>query len=93
MALSITGIDSITAQATELYAAGTKRDAVIKALKQKYQGLTITGCSEDDLTEEPFREEPAYLLYLVDSKDHCWKMTREPANATGIVIAEREEAA
>ena len=93
MALTITGIDSIAAQASELYAAGTKRDAVVKALKQKYQGLTITGCSEDDLTEEPFREEPAYLLYLVDSKDHCWKMTREPANATGIVIAEREEAA
>ena len=93
MALTITGIDSIAARASELYAAGTRRDAVIKALKQKYQGLTITGCSEDDLTEEPFREEPAYLLYLVDSKDHCWKMTREPANATGIVIAEREEAA
>jgi hypothetical protein len=93
MALSITGIESITAQATELYAAGTKRDAVVKALKQKYQGLTITGCSENDLTEEPFREEPAYLLYLVDSQDHCWKMTQEPAKATGIVIAEREEAA
>jgi hypothetical protein len=93
MALSITGIDSITAQATELYAAGTKRDAVVKALKQKYQGLTVTGCLEGDLTEEPFREEPAYLLYLVDSHDHCWKMTREPEKATGIVIAEREEAA
>ena len=62
-------------------------------MRGSLRGLTITGCSEDDLTEEPFREEPAYLLYLVDSKDHCWKMTREPANATGIVIAEREEAA
>ena len=54
MALTVTGIDSIAAQASELYAAGTRRDAVIKALKQKFQGLTITGCSEDDLTEEPF---------------------------------------
>ena len=40
MALSITGIDTITAQASELYAAGTKRDAVVKALKQKYQGVS-----------------------------------------------------
>jgi hypothetical protein len=93
MGLSLAGIDAITAEATQLYAAGTRREAIVKALKQRYQGLTVTGCLESDLSEEPYREEPSYLLYLVDSHDHCWKMTREPANATGIVIAEREEAA
>ncbi|UEM01670.1 hypothetical protein JL101_016865 [Skermanella rosea] len=93
MALSLAGIETIAAQASQLYAAGTRRDAVVRTLKQKFQGLTITGCLESDLSEEPFREEPSYLLYLVDSHDHCWKVTREPARATGIVIAEREEAA
>ncbi|WP_158046214.1 hypothetical protein [Skermanella pratensis] len=93
MPLSLAGIETIAAQASQLYAAGTRRDAIVKALKQKFQGLTITSCLESDLSEEPFREEPSYLLYLVDSHDHCWKVTREPARATGIVIAEREEAA
>jgi hypothetical protein len=93
MALSPSGIDSIAAQASQLYAAGTRRDAVVKALKQRFQGLTITGCLESDLSDEPYREEPSYLLYLVDSHDHCWKVTQEPARATGIVIAEREDEA
>ena len=91
MGLSLAGIDAIAAQVTQLYAAGTRREAIVKALKQRFQGLTITGCLESDLAEEPYREEPSYLLYLVDSHDHCWKMTREPERATGIVIAEREE--
>jgi hypothetical protein len=91
MALNPSGIDILAARASALFAEGAKRDAVIKSLKQQFGGITITACLESDLAEEPFREEPGYYLYLVDSRDHCWKLTREPAHATGVVIAQRED--
>jgi len=26
-------------------------------------------------------------LFLVDASDHCWRITSDPASATGIVLA------
>ncbi len=37
--------------------------------------------------EEPFRQLAARNLYLVDGRNHCWRITRDPATATGVVLA------
>jgi len=30
-------------------------------------------------------------LFLVDASDHCWRITSDPAQATGIVLARHAE--
>jgi hypothetical protein len=58
--------------------------------RARFPGLTLTRCDVSDVgNEPPFREYPSFNLYLVDGADHCWKLTTEPARATGIVVARR----
>jgi hypothetical protein len=57
------------------------------AVRQQYPGLSLTRCDPSDIDlEQPFRQYPRYSLYLVDSADHCWKLTSDPARATGLVV-------
>ena len=44
-------------------------------------------------TAVPFREYPGLSLFLVDATDHCWKITGDPARATGIVVARHKTGA
>ena len=39
--------------------------------------------------EAPFRRLVNADLYLVDGRQHCWRITRDPAIATGVVFARR----
>jgi hypothetical protein len=58
--------------------------------RSRFPGLSLTRCDASDMSgESAFREYPAFNLYLVDSRDHCWHLTRDPAAATGIVVAAR----
>lgn len=91
MSLTVEQIDAIAALANARFAEGASRDAVVKAVRETLSGLTVTGCLEGDVTERPFREEARWLLFLVDGSDHCWKLTADPAKASGLVIAERDE--
>ncbi len=48
----------------------------------------VTRCDAIDMREEtPFRVYERVSLYLVDGRDHCWKITQDPAFATGVAIA------
>jgi len=58
-------------------------------LRQSYPDVHFTWCMDDDIgCEEPVLEEEDFNLYLVDGNDHCLKFTRDPAAATGVVVAE-----
>lgn len=58
--------------------------------RQRFPSLSLTRCDASDMSgEAPFREYPKFNLYLVDGSDHCWRITGDPAAATGIVVAER----
>lgn len=58
--------------------------------RRRFPGLSFTRCDAADLSEEPlFRRYARFDLYLVDGRSHCWRITSDPARATGVVIAGR----
>lgn len=61
------------------------------ALKARFPRLSLTRCDSSDIdADEPFRSYPGVALYLVDGGSHCWQLTRDPALATGLVLAKRK---
>ncbi|MBP2299651.1 hypothetical protein [Azospirillum picis] len=92
MPLSPERIDAIATLAARLFAGGGTLDAVVRAVREANPDLkTVTGAMAAVMAEEPFREEAAFDLHLVDGNNHCWAITDKPALATGVVIAQREE--
>jgi len=66
----------------------------LSELRRKLPGLSFTRCDLSDLgAEQPFREYPRFSLYLVDRVDHCWRITLDPARATGVVVAQHKAGA
>ncbi|WP_445219977.1 hypothetical protein ACKWRH_07560 [Bradyrhizobium sp. Pa8] len=61
-------------------------------LRMKYPHLAWIRCDSSDLTETPFRSAGQFDLHLLDSADHCARITGDPARATGIVLAKRTRA-
>lgn len=62
----------------------------VTALRDEFPGRSITRCDASDMGgDAPFREFDAIDLYLVDGRDHCWKLTDDPSIATGMVLAKR----
>lgn len=62
----------------------------VAGLRGHLPGLSLTRCDLADLgVETPFREYPRFNVYLVDGSDHCWRITADPARATGLVLAEK----
>ncbi len=68
-------------------------DASARAeFRRRFPTLSLTRCDASDIdVETPFRVYPGLNLYLVDAADHCWRITSDPARATGIVIARHAE--
>lgn len=58
--------------------------------RSRFPGLSLTRCDASDMGgEAPYREYPSFNLYLVDGRDHCWRLTGDPVAATGVVVAAR----
>jgi hypothetical protein len=56
--------------------------------RSRFPGRSLTRCDASDMgTNEPFRRFGAFDVYLVDGRDHCWRLTDDPAAATGVVLA------
>ena len=83
MALGIsdlTAIDALVAEQTDVATA-------VKALRQRFPGMSVTQCDPSDVDlETPFRTWPRFPLHLVDSADHCWRLTLDADRATGLVL-------
>lgn len=83
--------DADLAQIGTLLAAPDADARSLADFRRRFPGLTLTRCDAADMgAEAPFREYPRFNLYLVDSADHCWRLTTDPARATGIVVANRK---
>ncbi len=82
-------LDRIGAQVTGRAADET----LVAELRAAWPGVHFTCCSEDDIPAnlEPVRLLGACNLYLVDSSDHCLRLTSDPERATGVVLASVEE--
>ncbi len=56
--------------------------------RSRFPGCSLTRCDASDMgTDQPFRRFAAFDLYLVDGRDHCWRLTDDPVTATGVVWA------
>ncbi|WP_221797282.1 hypothetical protein [Oceanobacter mangrovi] len=67
-------------------------EQLISKLREIYPGKGLTWCSEDDINHgKPYLERDKYLVYLVDSRDHCSILTNDEEIATGVVFAELYE--
>ncbi len=69
-------------------AAAAADQRALAALRQLAPGLAVTRCDAIDMREEtPFRIYERVSLYLIDGRDHCWKITQDPRCATGLALA------
>lgn len=91
MALSAERIEDIVSIAGRGFAAGRPVSSVVQEVKAAHPGMTVTGTFASIMTDDPFREEERFDLFLVNGSGHCWTITGAPDAATGIVIAERDE--
>jgi hypothetical protein len=61
------------------------------AFRSQFPGRSLTQCDASDMgADEPFRRFAVLDLYLVDGRDHCWRLTADPAAATGVVFARHQ---
>lgn len=65
-------------------------EAFLDTLRKKYPDHHFTWCMDDDIGEgvPPFREAQGFNIYLVNSSDHCSKLSNDAESSSGVVIAE-----
>ena len=88
------GADELAAIDVLLAAESAGWDAGSSAnFRRLFPGLSLTRCDASDMeAETPFRVYPGMSLFLVDASDHCWCLTSDPAQATGVVLARHKDA-
>lgn len=68
---------------------GAAGDVLLSALRARFPDVHFTLCADDDVgAVVPHRTAAGFNVYLVDGRDHCLKLTTEPAAATGLVLGE-----
>jgi hypothetical protein len=72
---------------------GDVEAGVLATVRQQFPGLSLTQCDASDIDhEQPFRTYPQVSLYLVNGANHCWTITLDAAQATGLVVARHKAA-
>ncbi len=61
--------------------------AILRALRDRLPGLRVSQCPASDVNDEPYRSGEIFDLHLLDTRDHCWKMTSDIEVATGVLLA------
>lgn len=80
--------DTLQQVADRVERAGVS-EAVLTELRQGFPGVHFSYCMDDDVGRaKPVLERPEFNLYLVDSREHCLKLTNDAAVATGVLVAE-----
>ncbi|MCJ1960870.1 hypothetical protein [Novosphingobium mangrovi (ex Hu et al. 2023)] len=62
------------------------------ALRRLVPDLALRQCDADDVLEEPYRSAGACDLHLLDVSAHCIRVTGDPAEASGLLVAGRAPA-
>ncbi len=61
----------------------------VPMLKECFPDISFLRMSARDVDEAPFRTLANYNLYLLDTSEHCVKITNNPDLATAVVVAQR----
>ncbi|MEJ2409865.1 MAG: hypothetical protein P8Y58_08190 [Novosphingobium sp.] len=85
---AIARIDALVA------AIGGRADAgsVAYALQRLVPGFALRQCDASDVLEDPFRTAGACDIHLLDTSHHCIRVTDDPAEATGLLLAAKAAA-
>ena len=68
-------------------------ETVVSELRSQWPNIHFTYCSDDDICgPEAVRESEGFSIYLIDGREHCLNFTSSSEIATGLVLAEHEEA-
>lgn len=86
------GSDDLTA-IDEVLSAPPGDAQVFGELRKRFPHLSWTRCDASDVIEEPFRTYSHFDIHLLDGADHCVRITTDPAQATGIILAKRSASA
>ncbi|MFO1431989.1 MAG: hypothetical protein U1F76_17915 [Candidatus Competibacteraceae bacterium] len=63
--------------------------AMIARLRGLYPGLHFTHCLDEEINAiAPVEERPGFNVYLVDSREHCPRLTDDFDSADGLALAE-----
>ena len=63
--------------------------ALIARLRGIYPGLHFTHCLDEEINHiSPVQERSGFNVYLVDSRQHCLRLTGDFESASGLVLAE-----
>lgn len=84
MALTTAQLDAIAG----LLASAAPTANPLATLRQGIDGVTFSRCARADMSgEAPFRRLPSCDLHLVDTAGHCWRLVADPAEASGVILA------
>lgn len=82
----------IVEQIAQFVAQNSLNETTLTELRQTYPSIHFTYCSDDDIhSGRPIKEHPEFNIYLVDTRGHCFTLTSDFDNATGVVLAEVTE--
>lgn len=83
MALSTSDLADIES----LLQAQSEPSGAVVSLRQRFPKMSVTQCDPSDVDlETPFRTWSSFALHLVDSSDHCWRLTDKTKRATGLLL-------
>lgn len=86
MALAADALDRIRSL---LEGEGSAADR-IASLRNTFPGVSLTRCDASDMdTETPVLQTQGFDVYLIDTSEHCVKITTQPEAATGLIVAEK----
>jgi len=86
MALSTEALQEIR-MLLESEAPATERYA---SVRKSFPGLSLTRCDASDMSSEvPVFETSDFCVYLIDTSEHCVRITGDPAAATGLIVAQK----
>jgi hypothetical protein len=68
------------------------RRSLSAMFKERFPGVSLTRCEPSDIAgDTPFRSCQELDIHLVDGRDHCWKITQELIEATGVIVVEKKQ--
>lgn len=80
-------------QIAEVIRRAGLNEQTLAALRETFTDLHFTYCLDDDVgVDEPIHCGDGFNLYLVDGRQHCLTLTRDPEAATGLLLAQVDAA-
>ncbi len=77
-------------QVARLTLAADTIGAAVSAVRSSLPGMRVSSVDAMDMKhEEPALHIGERALFLMESDGHCWSVTRDPAQAVGIVLTQK----